>query len=397
MRSNNLRQAGFTLVELMVGMALGLFILIALLALLANVSRGNSELSKSNRMIENGRLSMMLLQGDIAHAGFWASYSPGFDDITVKWADEGGTAPADAPTGIPAPFCDGASPWADPVYKTNVIGVPIAAYQVPGTFSRTTAGTAPVCASVVTNPVPGTDVLVVRHAEPCAAGSGTGECAPVPVGSTKVYFQSQRCANVGGTLVAPFYMLESAPSGTATFTLLQKDCTSAAPVHSLASTIYYVSLVSGVPTLMMSRIGANGAQEDPAKALIEHVEAFVVEFGLDNLSDTGAAVDFTAAIARAGADYSSPSNRGDGNADTYVRCTSTTPCTHLQLMNAVSAKIHVLVRSDEPTAGHSDTNTYELGSTGNKLSIAAANDGYRRQVFTQTIRLTNISGRRETP
>lgn len=396
MTPRSLRQAGFTLVELMVGMALGLFILIALLALLANVSRGNSELSKSNRMIENGRLSMMLLQGDIAHAGFWGSYSPGFDDITVKWADEGGTAPTDAPTAIPAPFCGGTSPWTDAAYKTNVIGVPVAAYQVAGAFSRTTAGTAPVCPSVVTNPVAGTDVLVVRHAEPCVAGSGTGECASVPTGSTKVYFQSQRCANAGGTLIAPFYMMESAPSGTATFTLLQKDCTSAAPVHRLASTIYYVSLVSGVPTLMMSRVGDNGAQET-AQALIENVEAFVVEFGLDSLSDTGAAVDFTAAIARSGTDYSSPSNRGDGNGDTYVRCTSATPCTHLQLMNAVSAKIHVLVRSDEPTGGHSDGNTYELGTTGDKLSIAAANDGYRRQVFTQTIRLANVSGRRETP
>ncbi len=395
MSPRSLRQSGFTLIELMVGMVLGLFILIALLALLANVSRGNSELSKSNRMIENGRLSIMLLQSDIAHAGFWASYSPGFDDISAKWADEGGSAPADVPTGVPDP-CSGGSPWADAAYKTNAIGVPIAAYQVAGTFSRTTAGTAPACASIVTNPVRGTDVLVVRHAETCPTGTGSAECASIPTGSTDVFFQAQRCApSPGGTLTAPFYMLESAPSGTPTFTLLQKDCTTAAPVHKLASTIYYIGLVNGVPTLMMSRI-SNGAQ-GTAQALIENVEAFVVEFGLDTLSDTGAAVDFTAPIARTGTGYGSPSNRGDGNADTYVRCTSTTPCTAAQLMNAVSAKIYVLVRSDEPTAGHSDGNTYVLGTTGDKLSIGAASDGYRRQLFTQTIRLANISGRRETP
>lgn len=395
MKTRSLRQAGFTLVELMVGMVLGLFILIALLALLANVSRGNSELAKTNRMIENGRLSVMLLQSDIAHAGFWGSFSPGFDDITTKWADEGGTAPTDVPAAVPDP-CASGSPWTDATYKTNVIGVPIAAYQVSGAFSRTAAGTAPVCGSVVTNPVRGTDVLVVRHAEPCAAGSGSGECASIPVGSTDIYFQAQRCApSPGGVMSAPFYMLESAPSGTPTFTLLQKDCTTAAPVHKLASTIYYVALANGVPTLMMSRI-SNGAQ-GTAQALIENVEAFVVEFGLDNLSDTGAPVDFTAAIARSGSGYSSPSNRGDGNADTYIRCTAATPCTAAQLMNAVSAKIYVLVRSDEPTAGYTDGNSYDLGTSGDRLSIAAANDKYRRQLFTQTIRLSNVSGRRETP
>ena len=68
-----------------------------------------------------------------------------------------------------------------------------------------------------------------------------------------------------------------------------------------------------------------------------------------------------------------------------------------QLMNAVSAKLYVLVRAEEPTGGVTDNNTYELGTSANKLSIGAAGDNYRRQLFTQTIRLANVSGRRETP
>lgn len=393
MTARSLRQAGFTLVELMVGMALGLFILIALLALLANVSRGNSELSKSNRMIENGRLSMLLLQGDIAHAGFWGGYLPQFDDLTSSTAPTAANLGGEVPTAVPDPCSPN---WSSAEYVANVVGVPIASYEVAGTFSRTTAGTAPVCSSIVTDPVRATDVLVVRHAEPCATGDGAEECAAIPNPSTDVYFQSSRCSSDPAR-----YLMQTAPAGTATFTLMQRDtvagtaCAARAPVYKYASTIYYVKLVSGTPTLMMSRI--SGGTQGTAQALIENVEAFVVEFGLDTTSDSGAAVDFTSAVTWAGTAYTSPTNRGDGNPDTYVRCTSATPCTAAQLMNAVSAKLYVLVRSDEPTAGHTDGNTYELGTSGNKLSLAAAGDGYRRQLFTQTIRLNNVSGRRETP
>ena len=48
------RQSGFTLIELMVALAIGLLIVAALIALLLNLSRNNNELSKTNRMIENG-------------------------------------------------------------------------------------------------------------------------------------------------------------------------------------------------------------------------------------------------------------------------------------------------------------------------------------------------------
>jgi len=230
---------------------------------------------------------------------------------------------------------------------------------------------------------------VVRHAEPCVAGSGTDECAAVSNGN--VYFQASRCS----TETATPYTLQATTSGSTPFTLRKRDCSTAADIRKFSSTIYYVKLVNGTPTLMMSKL-SNGSHPS-AQALIENVEAFVVEFGIDDRSDTGAAVNFGAAVNWAGTGYTSPSNRGDGNTDGYIRCTSSSPCTAAQLMNVVAVKLHVLVRSDEPTGGHLDANTYVLGSTSDKLTITAANDGYRRQLFSQTIRLTNVSGRRETP
>lgn len=62
-------------------------------------------------------------------------------------------------------------------------------------------------------------------------------------------------------------------------------------------------------------------------------------------------------------------------------------------MNAVAVKLYVLIRSDVETPGYKDTKTYNLGST----TLGPYDDGFKRHLFTQTIRLVNVSSRRETP
>ena len=79
--TRRLLQAGFTLVEVMISMVIGLLIMLALVTLLIDVNRSNREMSKVNRLIENGRFAMQLLQADISHAGYWGGYIPQFDDL----------------------------------------------------------------------------------------------------------------------------------------------------------------------------------------------------------------------------------------------------------------------------------------------------------------------------
>ena len=87
-----------------------------------------------------------------------------------------------------------------------------------------------------------------------------------------------------------------------------------------------------------------------------------------------------------------PTNRGDGAPDSWVRC-DTGGCTADQLSNAVAVRLHVLARSEQAASDYRDTATYSLaGST-----LGPFNDGYRRHVFVQTVRLHNVSSRRETP
>jgi type IV pilus assembly protein PilW len=63
-------------------------------------------------------------------------------------------------------------------------------------------------------------------------------------------------------------------------------------------------------------------------------------------------------------------------------------------MNATSARIYVLARSREPTQGYVDTKTYGLGAG---TTLGPFNDDYKRHVYTTTVRLPNIAGRRERP
>lgn len=386
--SRRLPQNGFTLVELMVALAMGLLIVLALITMLVNVNRNNSEMSKSNRVIENGRFALQLLQTDISHAGYWGGYVPQFDSLIST------AAPADVPTAVPDP-CLAYASW-NAAHKTNLLGVAVQGYEIPTVVPSPTLS---VCASRVTNPKASTDVLVIRHVESCVPG--VGDCAVQTVGD--LHLQVARC---GITTPNPGYVLES----NAAFLILQnRNCTTTAEVRRFVSNLYYirdyaVTAGDGIPTLMRSQFGqvAGVLQHKAADALIEGVEGFRVEYGVDNISDSGAAVDFTTAINWL--TTTSPSNRGDGIPDgNYVRCTTALPCDVPTLMSAVAVKVYVLIRSENTTPGYTDSKVYCLSSSGcpagemPSRSLGPFNDGFKRHLFTQTVRLTNISARRETP
>ena len=71
-QSQRLRNAarGFTMVELMVAMALGLLLLGVLVAMVVSTIGNRNELDKSSRQIENGRYALQVLTSDIESAGF---------------------------------------------------------------------------------------------------------------------------------------------------------------------------------------------------------------------------------------------------------------------------------------------------------------------------------------
>src|SRR5438132_3238678 len=67
---------GFTLVELMVGLVIGLLVLLAATVAFLNVSNARREMEKTDRQLENGRYAMQLLTDDISLAGYWGEFDP---------------------------------------------------------------------------------------------------------------------------------------------------------------------------------------------------------------------------------------------------------------------------------------------------------------------------------
>ena len=370
---------GFSLIELMIALTLGLLIMTAILGMYVDLSRTNQEMAKTNSQIENARFALQFLQSDIVHGGYWGGFVPAFDDLSF------GSVPIDAPDLLPNPCLAYSPPW-NTAYIDSLIGIPVQSFDAAP----------PGCTSVVANVQPDTDVLVVRHAGTCVPGA-LG-CESDVVG--KLYFQASFCELENATR----YRL-----GTSNLDLHGRACAAGTPIggplapkRRFVSNIYYirnfsVSAGDGIPTLVRSEFDLAGSTlaHQPAVALIEGVQGLRVELGIDNLGDTGAATDYTAAIAWADpGNRDSPTNRGDGSPDgAFVRCTTASPCTVAQLSDVVAVQVFVLVRANTVTPGYIDTRTYKLGTT----TLGPFNDGFKRHVFSRSVRLVNVSGRRETP
>lgn len=468
------RARGFSLVELMISVAISLLILAGLTAMLVNVSGSNSEMAKSNAQIENGRFAVQVLEGDLVHAGFWGTFVPQFDDLNFPFV------PQDTPAAIPDPcLAFTAANW-DFAHKNNLVGIPVE------------AGPAAPGGCTLSDKAANTDYLVVRHAANCVPG--VGNCAAQVNG--QMHFQSSLCSNatygqaqsgtpttlrlaapsatnntlstddayrymtirtvggtgagqtrsitgyVGGTntvTVSPAWT--TTPDATTTYTIVESvldtgnydlrkrgsSCATAtvADVRKFISNIYYIRSYAstagdGIPTLVRSSFDpgtlTNTAQA-PAEALVEGVERMAVEIGIDNLNTRcalGTAPNYNAAVVKISptacavntVDPSAntlPNNRGDGAPDTFIRCTAATPCTVADLRNAVAVKLYLLVRNTEATVGYTDSKTYCMGALPVGGTCPAANvagpfsDGFKRHLFSTTVRLTSVSGRRETP
>ncbi|MCY1270788.1 Type IV Pilus-assembly protein W [compost metagenome] len=362
------RSSGFGLIELMIAITLGLLVTGSVLTLYLNISQSNEEMAKANEQIENGRFAMQVLQDDVGHAGFWDGYIPEFDDLT--FVDE----PTDLPMLFPDP-CEAFASW-DLAYKQQIVGMPVQLLSsVPSS-----------CTSVIEDQLAGTDILVVRHADTCVAGATN--CDAFQEG--RAYFQVSNCEGEGG-----FEISDSAVD----LTLHKRNCTAVADRRRLISNIYYIRDYAnapgdGIPTLMRSQLDLSGGSlaQQAAEPLVEGVQGFKVEFQVDSRSDTGAAVDYLAAIDWQDDERKdSPTNRGDGAAD--QTCPSASACTVEQSVNTVAVRVSLLVRSLKPSAGYSSDKTYRLaGST-----LGPYTDNFKRHAYAMTVRLNNVSGRRETP
>lgn len=304
------RQRGFSLIELMVAMVLGIVILLAVAEIFINNSRTRGEIEKTGRQIENGSYAISLLTDELRNAGYLG---------------EAGAQPA--PAALP-PLCPAAVSDIQ-----DALGVPV----------QGALGSGVNC----TAPKSGSDFIAIRRASTCSVGSAN--CAPV---NGDFHLQVSACSTESAGAVK----LALAATG---LNYKKRDCTSAAPIYRFLSRVYYVTNDD-----VLTRKELSASSYNVTSPLVDGIEMMRFEYGLD--TDNNGQVDLFLAAPSAG-----------------------------QWSNVVAVRVWLVARNLEATNGYTDGNTYQLGSS--EYSVPATLKGFKRQVYSTTVNLPNISGPREVP
>ncbi|MBB5203614.1 type IV pilus assembly protein PilW [Inhella inkyongensis] len=330
------RSRGFSLVELLIAVAMGVVILLALTVMFARNSSSQGELERSLRQLENARFAVDTLSEDLMHGGYFSDFSP--ESLVVPPAYQTLDPCANAVTAM------GWDTDASPVKLPN---------PVQGVAATD------LTATCLTERRTGTEAIVVTHAD-------TGAAQPVSAASAgNLYLQMSRCPTDVKRVVA------ATGPASAPFSLQKPDCSSVNDsIRRLAQRTYYVANCNdctakdGIPTLKRVEF-IDGARR--ITSIAEGVENIQFEFGYD--TDNNAIPDGFETISSAAA---------KGGAYTWD--------------NVVSVRMHLLTRNTQTTSNYEDVRTYKLGPD---VTVTKPSDGFKRNLMTVTVRLQNVGGRRE--
>lgn len=336
-------QCGFSLVELMVALTVGLVLLAGLVTIFVNNSSARDEIERANQQVENGRYAMEVITDDLSNAGYYAEFDP---------------------TSLVAPS---ALPNVCAISATDLkTSIPL---HVQGVDN---AASVPTCISDVRA---GSDILVIRRVGTCVAGSAN--CDALVAG--RPYFQASLCsssAELASTNVHNYYGLDTTP---ANLVLHKRDCATIADLHRFVTHIYYVAnndnAGDAIPTLKLAELSSGGFTPTP---LVQGIGDMQLEYGLDTSGD-GVPDVFTT------------------DPNSYNGCSATTTPTCVgNWQNAVAVKIHILSRAITQSPGFSDTKTYTLGLKFDNTSntVGPFNDRYKRHAYVSSVKLYNAAGRR---
>lgn len=337
------RQRGLTLVELMVAIAISLFMIAGLVTLYVNNSSARTELDRNSRQIENGRFAIDMLRDDIALAGYYGEIAPrdvaafgAASPCTTTAADMGwSTVAAPTPSRAPAP-----------VQGPELNNTIPAAWGCTGISQRA-----------------GTGFLVVRRVQPAAIA------ATAALAGTQ-YVQSSGCLDAA----RPFLLASGA--GAANFTLTGPDCATVRPIREYLSRLYYVSTCGvcspsdGVPTLKLRELQGSTIVE---RTVADGIEDLQFEFGLD-----------TNVVA--------PGVVGDGIVDSIVATVAAA-----DWGNVVAVRVRLISRATSATPGYADDKTYDRGSLFAAYTPGSTETQFKRRAYTALVSLPNVAGPREAP
>jgi type IV pilus assembly protein PilW len=231
-----------TLIELMVGLTLGMIVSVAALKLFADASANGKNIQRASIQIENGRYAAELLREDLQLAGY-------FGEANVVGAIYSTPSPCEL---VPSGFV--ASP-----------------YSLPTAVRGYGAGENVAC---LANRRAGTDALVARRLDVFAVDPAT-----LSASNTQHHVQYSFCET--DPVMTPL-VIDNKPSA---FTLQNRACTAPNRVRAYVARTYFVADCNqcgsgGDSTPTLKRVDLVGGQLVET-ALVEGVETLRLEYGLD--------------------------------------------------------------------------------------------------------------------
>jgi len=327
------QQRGMSLVELMVAMAIGLFLLAGAITVFGKTRDLYRTNDTASRLQETARYAMSTIEADLRMANYWGLMSradliengPALDLANPPDVDPAYALPADL-SGFAATINSCGAMWA---------------VKLPAYVEATDDAYGLGCAEFGTA-MGGADTLTIRRA------------------SAQVMTPAQLAASANQIKLQTSRMQGSLFSGSA---LPAGYSAALSETRALVAHGYYVDQASemdpGMPSLRRKQLDfAGGAPVILDREVVPGVEDLQVEYGadLDN----------------------------DQNADYFVQPGTVIPAGD----QIVAVRIWLLVRGEQGEAGFVDSRTYDYASRTGAAAITP-NDPFRRVLVSKTIALRN--------
>lgn len=318
---------GFTLVEWLVAMLLGLFLLAGVFTVFVMSRSSSEDAFDQSELQENGRLAIRLISQDIKWAGFFGAYTGQSTQVGSSLSLSTGSTILSA---------------SDCLDERSVGSLPSPLGPIRGLWvSRVSAskGLSGFTCIDANDRVANSDVISIKRLV------GRPIPASERLDTNRFYMatNSQEARVIKGSETRPLF-----------------GANNESQIWEYQHYIYYLSQEDGIPVLRKRYLTVNGGSALIGGAMAEGVEHMVLMYGVDD------------------------SLIPDGRIDRYMSTDQMTA----QRWNegrVLGARLFLLIRAARESSRYKNNNSYQLGN----ITVNGGGDGYRRLLLESSIALRN--------
>ncbi|HHQ4694539.1 TPA: PilW family protein [Aeromonas veronii] len=318
---------GFTLVEWLVAMLLGLFLLAGVFTVFVMSRSSSEDAFDQSELQENGRLAIRLISQDIKWAGFFGAYTGQSTQVGSSLSLSTGSTILSA---------------SDCLDERSVGSLPSPLGPIRGLWvSRVSAskGLSGFTCIDANDRVANSDVISIKRLVGRPIPSSEG------LDTNRFYMatNSQEARVIKGSETRPLF-----------------GANNESQIWEYQHYIYYLSQEDGIPVLRKRYLTVNGGSALIGGAMAEGVEHMVLMYGVDD------------------------SLVPDGRIDRYMSTDQMTT----QRWNegrVLGARLFLLIRAARESSRYKNNNSYQLGN----ITVNGGGDGYRRLLLESSIALRN--------